>query len=53
MEADDQLTNDLEPINSLNEDQLKNLVNLVLNFLVNPINSDFQTGLGSYAEEFR
>lgn len=53
LNVDEQLSRDLAGINSLNEDQLGNLVDLVLSFILDPLNSDFQSGLGRYAETYR
>lgn len=50
---EEQLSSDLQQVNSLNQDQLEGLVNLVLNFLMNPATSEFQSGLGAFAEEHR
>ncbi len=51
--GEDQLTQDLVNVNSLSPDQLENLVDLVLVFLLNPAGSDFQEGLSNFAETFR
>ena len=48
---DDQLTHDLEQLKTLNPDHLRTLINLVLSFLLDPANSDFQNVLAAFAEE--
>jgi hypothetical protein len=53
MEEESNLVSDLANLNDLNEEQLKNLIELVVKFLVDPSNSDFQTGLGEYSQANR
>jgi hypothetical protein len=49
--VDDQLSADLERISVLEQEKLRKLVNLILTFLLDPVNTDFQSILGAFAEE--
>lgn len=49
--VDDQLTSDLAQISAFEPEKLRKLVNLILAFLLDPVNTDFQSILGAFAEE--
>ncbi len=48
---DDQLSHDLSQLKIFNQQQVAGLIDLVLNFLLEPAQSDFQNLLASFAEE--
>jgi hypothetical protein len=48
--VDERLAEDLSVLNNLTDEQTIELVDLVLSFLIDPVHSNFQSGLSSFVE---